>query len=176
MSIRLCCVIVVPKADDTKFIFRPEVHHGSAANICASKMSYATPPSATKDVGRVFDEGMRHSTLYWPNGDLVVSAQDSAGKTQLFRVHIATLAQHFPIFSAMLALPSGATSEAYDGAPLVHFPDVLTWQKSLMCSTTLGRSNSLDLFIGNWRLKNTGFPAFRYSSVTIRTSLSTRTG
>ncbi|GJE95289.1 BTB domain-containing protein [Phanerochaete sordida] len=68
---------------------------------------------------------LRHPTLYFANGDLVVSAESSDGSgMQLFRVHTVILAQHSPVFGDMLAIPAGPDGrETYDGAHVVRFPD-----------------------------------------------------
>ena len=79
---------------------------------------------AASSVSSSEDVITRHTTLYNPSGDLVVSARAAKGTTLLFRVHSVILAQHSPVFSGMLEMPAGTGGrEMYDGAPLVHFPD-----------------------------------------------------
>ncbi|KAJ7682566.1 hypothetical protein DFH06DRAFT_1314768 [Mycena polygramma] len=71
-------------------------------------------------------EGTRHSSLYLPDGNLVMAApiSDGAGGTMLFRVHQSMLALQSPVFASMLSLPHpDATRDAYDGAPFVRMPD-----------------------------------------------------
>ena len=66
----------------------------------------------------------RDQALYYPTGDLVVSARTPGGGLHLFRVHAAVIGQLSPIFGDMLKLPSGNDGrEMFDGVPLVHFPD-----------------------------------------------------
>ncbi|KAJ6490351.1 hypothetical protein C8R47DRAFT_1014560 [Mycena vitilis] len=71
-------------------------------------------------------EGTRHSSLYLPDGNLIMAApiSDGAGGTMLFRVHQSMLALQSPVFASMLSLPHpDATRDAYDGAPFVRMPD-----------------------------------------------------
>ena len=70
-------------------------------------------------------EERRHPTLYFPDGDLVISAtsRDKAF-IQLYRVDKVFLARHSPVFKDMLFLGDGDShNEQYDGAPKVHFLD-----------------------------------------------------
>lgn len=90
-------------------------------------MSTTSPSQDSDGAGTASEAGKRHSSLYFANGDLVVSAQDPTGERHIFRVHTVILGQHSPIFAAMLAIPAGPGGrEAYDGVPLVHFPDDAT--------------------------------------------------
>ena len=66
----------------------------------------------------------RHASLYFGDGDLIVSATSKDGETVLFRVHTAILGQFSPVFRDMLSFPEGAAGgEAYDSTPLVHLYD-----------------------------------------------------
>ena len=72
----------------------------------------------------------RHPTLYFPNGDIVLSAlaidSHSAGdssdapKTQLFRVHKFLLMHHSATFANMFADADPGSGESYDGVPMVE--------------------------------------------------------
>ncbi|KAM5546249.1 hypothetical protein V8D89_000375 [Ganoderma adspersum] len=70
----------------------------------------------------------RHPTLYFPNGDVVLSAQASIHprplaappKTQLFRVHKFLLTHHSVTFANMFADANPASGESYDGVPMVE--------------------------------------------------------
>ncbi|GJE95300.1 BTB domain-containing protein [Phanerochaete sordida] len=65
-----------------------------------------------------------HQSLYFKDGDLVISASGKSGKTLLYRVHTAILAQFSPIFRDMLLLPTETSDiEKYDGVPIVYLPD-----------------------------------------------------
>lgn len=67
---------------------------------------------------------VRDPDLFYPTGDLVVSARLHDGGLHLFRIHTVILAQFSPVFADMLAMPRGAEGkETYDGVPFVHFPD-----------------------------------------------------
>lgn len=65
----------------------------------------------------------RHESLYFADGDLVVSAEevDTANARRLFRVHTEILSRHSPVFGDMMAFPPG--TETYDGVPLVSLSD-----------------------------------------------------
>ena len=63
------------------------------------------------------------ATLYFEDGDVVLSAKDKAGAATLFRVDQRFLTRHSPIFADMFALPSGTEKrEEYAGVPIVHLP------------------------------------------------------
>lgn len=69
----------------------------------------------------------RHPTLYFPTGDVVLSAGASIDSgpldvpptTQLFRVHKFLLMHHSITFSNMFADANPASCESYDGVPMV---------------------------------------------------------
>ncbi|PSR71218.1 hypothetical protein PHLCEN_2v12872 [Hermanssonia centrifuga] len=72
----------------------------------------------------------RHPSLYFEDGDIVISVAASAESVQLFRVHHIFLANSSPVFRDMLSLPAGTEKESsahvneqYDGVPLVHCQD-----------------------------------------------------
>ena len=67
----------------------------------------------------------RHPTLYFPDGDFVISVT-SRDKTyiEFYRVDKVFLARHSPIFKDMLSLGDGdSRNEQYDDAPKVHLLD-----------------------------------------------------
>ena len=70
-------------------------------------------------------EQRRHPTLYFPDGDFVISAT-SRDKTyiEFYRVDKVFLGRHSPIFNDMFLVGgSGAHDEQYDGIPRVHLTD-----------------------------------------------------
>ncbi|KAJ6539573.1 hypothetical protein B0H19DRAFT_1003061 [Mycena capillaripes] len=78
-----------------------------------------TPPPTLLD-------GTRHSSLYLPDGNLVVAApvSEAGGGTMLFRVHQSMLSLQSPVFASMFTLPHpDANQDIYDGAPFVRMPD-----------------------------------------------------
>ena len=64
----------------------------------------------------------RHPTLYFPNGDVVLSAliDGAPPRTQLFRVHKFLLMHHSTAFANMFADANPASGESYDGVPIVE--------------------------------------------------------
>ncbi|KAM5546251.1 hypothetical protein V8D89_000377 [Ganoderma adspersum] len=71
----------------------------------------------------------RHPTLYFPNGDVILSASidvegaspETSIHTQLFRVHKFMLVHHSATFSNMFADANpGGSGESYDRVPLVE--------------------------------------------------------
>ena len=65
----------------------------------------------------------RHPTLYFPTGDVVLSASiDTAGpaRTQLFRVHKFLLMHHSTTFSNMFTDATAGPGESYDGVPIIQ--------------------------------------------------------
>ncbi|KAJ7232197.1 hypothetical protein B0H12DRAFT_1029079 [Mycena haematopus] len=70
--------------------------------------------------------GIRHSSLYLADGNLIVAAPISEGDggMMLFRVHQSMLSLQSPVFAAMFTLPSPDTNrDIYDGVPFVRMPD-----------------------------------------------------
>ena len=66
----------------------------------------------------------RHPSLYFEDGDLVISATQQDDAPVLFRAHAAILGHFSPVFRDMMSLPTGGSGrELYDGAPIVHLPD-----------------------------------------------------
>ena len=71
-------------------------------------------------------EKTRHPTLYFPDGDIVISATSAKDKNRIifFRLDEIYLSRHSSVFKDMLSLPSDASTNAhYDGVPHVHLPD-----------------------------------------------------
>ncbi|KAJ7639006.1 hypothetical protein FB45DRAFT_739896 [Roridomyces roridus] len=71
-------------------------------------------------------DGVRHSSLYLRDGNLVIAAPvlEGAGGTLLFRVHQSMLSMQSPVFASMFTLPPPGTNlDVYDGVPYVHLPD-----------------------------------------------------
>lgn len=70
----------------------------------------------------------RHPTLYFPNGDIVLSASIDSGrdssdappKTQLFRVHKFLVTHHSAMFANMFSDADPGSGESYDGVPMVE--------------------------------------------------------
>ena len=66
----------------------------------------------------------RHPSLYFEDGDLVISATQQDDAPVLFRVHAAILGRFSPVFRDMMSFPEGVTGrELYDGVPIVHLSD-----------------------------------------------------
>lgn len=74
-------------------------------------------------------EQERHKSLYYEDGDMVVSAisRTRHNVTKLFRVDKVFLARHSAIFRGMLSLDQAFAdidvNEKYDGVPKVHLTD-----------------------------------------------------
>ncbi len=70
----------------------------------------------------------QHPTLYFPNGDVVLSASTDSGedpsdapsKTQLFRVHKFLLTHHSTTFANMFTDANPGSGESHGGVPLVE--------------------------------------------------------
>ena len=65
----------------------------------------------------------RHPTLYFPTGDVVLSASIDTGgppTTQLFRVHKFLLMHHSTAFANMFTDAAADPGETYDGVPIVQ--------------------------------------------------------
>lgn len=67
----------------------------------------------------------RDEELYLPDGNVVLSANDSEDNLIFFKVHQSMLSKHSTVFADMFSLPESSVnaSEVYDGAPLVHLQD-----------------------------------------------------
>ena len=65
----------------------------------------------------------RHPTLYFTNGDVVLSASVDAAvgrpQSRLFRVHKFLLMHHSTTFANMFADATAGPGETYDGVPIV---------------------------------------------------------
>ena len=67
----------------------------------------------------------KHQSLYFPDGDIVLSVGASSSNCVLYRLDKVLLARHSPVFAGLFCLPEPSTSvnERYEGAPVVHLPD-----------------------------------------------------
>lgn len=71
-------------------------------------------------------ETQHHPRLYFPDGDVVLSASNPrrTNVVLLMRVHRLMLSHHSVVFSDMFSLPPvPEINDMYDGAPLVRMPD-----------------------------------------------------
>ena len=60
----------------------------------------------------------RHIDLYFDDGNIVLIADEVA-----FRVHSSILSLRSPVFKDMLAMPQPASTDTFDGCPVVNLPD-----------------------------------------------------
>ena len=65
---------------------------------------------------------LHHSTLYYSDGNVVLSARSQDGSVQYFRVHHSVLSRHSPVLSDMFTMPP-VKDETYDGVLHVRMPD-----------------------------------------------------
>ena len=66
----------------------------------------------------------RHDTLYFEDGDIVLSAKDGTDGRVVFRVDKVILSRHSQVFADMFRLPCApGVNEEYEGAPLVALDD-----------------------------------------------------
>ena len=65
----------------------------------------------------------RDEDLYFDDGSVVLSANDSDGNTIYFRVHMSVLRKNSPVFRDMFSMPTPVAIDQYDGVPLVHVHD-----------------------------------------------------
>jgi hypothetical protein len=70
----------------------------------------------------------RHSTAYFPDGDIVLCARRKSFDTLcMFRVDRVYLTRNSSVFRDMLSVSSppghGDTPEMYDGVPVIRLPD-----------------------------------------------------
>ena len=65
---------------------------------------------------------VKHDSLDFPDGDVVLSVTDNVGLQHVFRVDRVFLSRHSKIFAGMFSLPpsSIAVNEQHDGVPLVQ--------------------------------------------------------
>ena len=69
-------------------------------------------------------ETHRHESLYFEDGDVIISSRGAAGDEVLFRVDKCLLARQSPVFSGLFSLPSQpGLNEEYDGVPLVRLDE-----------------------------------------------------
>ena len=84
-------------------------------------MESATSRGDDAVAGDTGENTIRHPTLYFNDGDIVLSTETADKKTLLFRVDKIFLARHSKLFADMFALPSvPGVHEEYDGVPLVR--------------------------------------------------------
>ena len=65
---------------------------------------------------------VEHETLYFPDGDVALSLEDTDGDgpfLRMYRVDKIYLTRHSPIFSGLFSLPSVSHVEIYNGVPIV---------------------------------------------------------
>ena len=79
---------------------------------------------------RALEPERHHPTLYYDDGNVVLSAYTKNLTSQYFRVHRSILCMHSPVLADMFAIPplrdDGPTSElteCYDGALHIQMPD-----------------------------------------------------
>lgn len=72
---------------------------------------------------RLRQDKTRDEDLYFEDGSVVLSADDSDGNTIYFRVHMSVLRKNSPVFRDMFSIPSPVAIDQYDGVPLVHVHD-----------------------------------------------------
>ena len=67
----------------------------------------------------------QHHKLYFPDGDIVLSAEKSNHTANvLMRVHTVILGHYSAVFSGLFSLPvSSNANEMYDGLPVVQMTD-----------------------------------------------------
>jgi BTB/POZ domain len=65
----------------------------------------------------------RDEDLYLEDGNVVLSVNDLEGNVIHFRVHKSVLARQSSVFKDMFSVPSPASVDMYDGAPLVRLHD-----------------------------------------------------
>ncbi|TBU54921.1 hypothetical protein BD310DRAFT_951150 [Dichomitus squalens] len=72
----------------------------------------------------------RHPTLYYDDGNVVLSGRTHDGELQYFRVHKSILSRHSPVLADMFSIPpllaTGSRThfaESYDGVVHVQMPD-----------------------------------------------------
>jgi hypothetical protein len=65
----------------------------------------------------------RDEDLYFADGSVVLSVNDTDDNLVYFRVHKSVLAKNSLVFEDMLTMPTPADHDSYDGLPLVHLHD-----------------------------------------------------
>ena len=83
------------------------------------------PPSSTEQ-----PRCERHPTLYYDDGNVVLSGRTQDGELQYFRVHKSILSRYSPVLADMFSIPpllvKGSRTqiaESYDGVVYVQMPD-----------------------------------------------------
>ncbi|PIL31451.1 hypothetical protein GSI_06152 [Ganoderma sinense ZZ0214-1] len=83
-----------------------------------------SPPSSTTGTSE------RHPTLYYDDGNVVLSGYTQDGELQYFRVHKSILSRYSPVLADMFSIPpllvKGSRTqiaESYDGVVYVQMPD-----------------------------------------------------
>ncbi|KDQ58283.1 hypothetical protein JAAARDRAFT_262371 [Jaapia argillacea MUCL 33604] len=64
-----------------------------------------------------------HAFPYFPDGNVVLAAENADHKLRHFRVHRSILALHSPVFADIFTMPVQPEAEQYDGVPLVRLSD-----------------------------------------------------
>lgn len=89
-----------------------------------SDSDLSPPPSSTRS------EPERHPTLYYDDGNVVLSGLTQDGNRQHFRVHKSILCRHSPVLADMFAIPPLVVpgsktdfAESYDDVVHVQMPD-----------------------------------------------------
>ena len=75
--------------------------------------------------------GYAHSSLYFSDSNIILTAVGSNGQNVFFLVHQSILSKNSPVFVHMLSSPSEG-NEIYDGVPLVQLSDSREDWESLM--------------------------------------------
>ena len=80
-----------------------------------------------------------HPTLYFDDGNVVLSAIAKDGRRRYFRVHQSVLCRHSPIFEEMFQIPplredtpEHEIAESYDGVLHIQMPDTAEEVDSLI--------------------------------------------
>lgn len=109
-----------------EFTYILAVIHAPGRGFQASSQTPNTSGSpVTTDTGLPhLMELNRHPSLYFEDGDIVLSAYATLTSRQLFRVHRVFLSHYSEVFRGMFAVVSTTNiDEAYDGTPLLRMPD-----------------------------------------------------
>jgi len=79
--------------------------------------------NASPDLKRRRPDESRDEDLYFEDGSIIISANDTGGDLVYFRVHKSVLSKQSSAFKDMFSLPSPSEVELYDSLPLVHVHD-----------------------------------------------------
>ena len=77
----------------------------------------------TTNLKRRRPDESRDEDLYFDDGSIVISANQTSGDLVYFRVHKSLLSKQSTVFKDMFSLPSPTEVDTYDGLPLVHVHD-----------------------------------------------------